>query len=158
MNLMARVGEEFPLECPHCGGDIRLTAFIAKPKPFQKILTHLGEALQPPPVSSRHLVDRPPTPASWRKRMTTGTSLRSRRRQNGQEPAEDADLWPAYGGESLVTRSLKPEWYRAACRVGRGEVLHAGAVVRGDAALVELFVQTLANSSCLFHVGCCTHT
>ena len=23
--LMARVGEEFPLECPGCGGDIRLT-------------------------------------------------------------------------------------------------------------------------------------
>jgi len=42
---MARVGEEFPLECPNCGGDIRLTAFIAKPKPFHKILTHLGEPL-----------------------------------------------------------------------------------------------------------------
>ena len=26
--LMARVGEEFPLECPGCGGDIRLIAFI----------------------------------------------------------------------------------------------------------------------------------
>jgi hypothetical protein len=25
---MARVGEEFPLECPNCGGDIRLIAFI----------------------------------------------------------------------------------------------------------------------------------
>jgi hypothetical protein len=24
---MARVGEEFPLECPGCGGDIRLIAF-----------------------------------------------------------------------------------------------------------------------------------
>jgi len=29
--LMARVGEEFPLECPNCGGDIRLIAFIMKP-------------------------------------------------------------------------------------------------------------------------------
>ena len=27
---MARVGEEFPLECPACGGDIRLIAFITK--------------------------------------------------------------------------------------------------------------------------------
>jgi len=26
--LMARVGEEFPLECPNRGGDIRLIAFI----------------------------------------------------------------------------------------------------------------------------------
>ena len=25
--LLARVGEEFPLECPNCGGDIRLIAF-----------------------------------------------------------------------------------------------------------------------------------
>ena len=29
--LMARVGEEFPLACPACGGDIRLTAFITEP-------------------------------------------------------------------------------------------------------------------------------
>jgi hypothetical protein len=50
--LMARVGEEFPLECPNCGGDIRLIAFITEPGPIRKILTHLGEPLEPPPVSS----------------------------------------------------------------------------------------------------------
>ena len=49
--LMARVGEEFPLECPACGGDIRLIAFITKPGPIRKILTHLGEPLEPPPLS-----------------------------------------------------------------------------------------------------------
>jgi len=49
--LMARVGEEFPLECPGCGGDIRLIAFITDPGPIRKVLTHLGEALEPPPVS-----------------------------------------------------------------------------------------------------------
>ena len=48
--LMARVGEGFPLECPACGGDIRLIAFITEPEPIQKILTHLGESLEPPPV------------------------------------------------------------------------------------------------------------
>jgi hypothetical protein len=48
---MARVGEEFPLECPACGGDIRLIAFIAEPGPIRQILTHLGEPLEPPPVS-----------------------------------------------------------------------------------------------------------
>ena len=48
--LLARVGEEFPLECPNCGGDIRLIAFITEPEPIQKILTHLGESLEPPPV------------------------------------------------------------------------------------------------------------
>jgi len=49
--LMARVGEEFPLECPRCGGDIRLIAFIADPGSIRKILTHLGDPLEPPPVS-----------------------------------------------------------------------------------------------------------
>jgi len=49
--LMARVGEEFPLECPNCGGDIRLIAFITEPGPIRKILTHLGEPREPPPVS-----------------------------------------------------------------------------------------------------------
>ena len=49
--LMARVGEELSLECPRCGGEIRLIAFITEPGPIRKILTHLGEHLEPPPVS-----------------------------------------------------------------------------------------------------------
>jgi len=49
--LMARVGEEFPLECPACGGDIRLIAFITESGPIRKILAHLGEPLEPPPIS-----------------------------------------------------------------------------------------------------------
>jgi hypothetical protein len=49
--LMARVGEEFPLECPNCGGDIRLISFITEPGPIRKILAHLGEPLEPPPIS-----------------------------------------------------------------------------------------------------------
>jgi len=48
---MARVGEEFPLECPACGGDIRLIAFITESGPIRKILAHLGEPLEPPPIS-----------------------------------------------------------------------------------------------------------
>jgi hypothetical protein len=49
--LLARVGEEFPLLCPACGGDVRLISFITEPGPIRKILTHLGEPLEPPPVS-----------------------------------------------------------------------------------------------------------
>jgi len=45
------VGEEFPLACPTCGGDIRLITFITDPGPIWKILTHLGEPLEPPTVS-----------------------------------------------------------------------------------------------------------
>jgi len=36
---MARVGEEFPLECPGCGGDIRLIAFITDPGPMEAQFT-----------------------------------------------------------------------------------------------------------------------
>ena len=49
--LLARVGEAFPLTCPNCGGDIRLISFITDPGPIRKILTHLGEPLEPPHVS-----------------------------------------------------------------------------------------------------------
>jgi hypothetical protein len=49
--LMARVREEFPLGCPNCGGDIRLIAVITEPGPIRKILTHLSEPLEPPPLS-----------------------------------------------------------------------------------------------------------
>jgi hypothetical protein len=56
--LMARVGEEFLLECPVCGGDIRRIASITEPGPIRKILTHLGEPLEPPPAS---LARGPPT-------------------------------------------------------------------------------------------------
>jgi len=49
--LLARVGEEFPVECPACGGDIRLIAFITDPGLIRKILTHLGERLEPPLLS-----------------------------------------------------------------------------------------------------------
>ena len=59
--LMARVGEEFPLLCPACGGDIRLISFITEPGPIRKILTHLGEPLEPPPISPAR---GPPT--DWR--------------------------------------------------------------------------------------------
>ena len=49
--LMARVGEEFPLLCSNCGGDIRLISFITALGPVRKILTHLGEPLESPPLS-----------------------------------------------------------------------------------------------------------
>jgi hypothetical protein len=48
---LARVGEEFPLECLNCGGDIRLIAFINEPGQIRKILTNLGEPLELPPLS-----------------------------------------------------------------------------------------------------------
>ena len=39
------------LACPNCGGDIGLISFITQPGPIRKILEHVGEPLEPPPVS-----------------------------------------------------------------------------------------------------------
>ena len=39
------------MACPNCGGDIRLISFITQPGPIRKILTHVGEPLEPPSVS-----------------------------------------------------------------------------------------------------------
>ena len=44
-------GRSFRSSALGCGGDIRLIAFITDPGPIRKILTHLGEPLEPPPVS-----------------------------------------------------------------------------------------------------------
>jgi hypothetical protein len=49
--LLARIAEEFPLACPICGGDIHLIAFIIDPGPVRKILMHVGEPVEPPPVA-----------------------------------------------------------------------------------------------------------
>jgi hypothetical protein len=49
---MARVGEQFPFACPGCGGDIRLIAFIAELGPIRNILKHLGEPLEPLPLTA----------------------------------------------------------------------------------------------------------
>ncbi len=49
--LLARIAEAFPLACPACGGDIRLIAFITDPGPIRRILAHVSEPVEPPPVS-----------------------------------------------------------------------------------------------------------
>ena len=43
--LMTRIEEEFPLECPGCGGDILLIAFVMEPGPIWKIPTRIGSLL-----------------------------------------------------------------------------------------------------------------
>ena len=50
--LLARIAEGLPLICPACGGGIRPISFIIDPAPIRKILTHVGEPLELPPVSA----------------------------------------------------------------------------------------------------------
>jgi len=61
---MAKIAEAFPLACPACGGNIRLIACITDPAPIRKILTYLGEPLEPPPLAPAR---GPPT--SWDERV-----------------------------------------------------------------------------------------
>jgi len=73
---MVRVGEEFPLECPRCGGDICLIAFITEPEPIRKILTPSANRSNRRP--SLPPVARGPTGENSCRPMTTGRFFRRR--------------------------------------------------------------------------------
>jgi hypothetical protein len=93
--VMARVGEEFPLECPNCGGDIRLIAFITQPGPIRRILTHLGEPLERPPDSERL--------RAAGKKATSG----------GRAGVSGTAFWnPGSGSTRLTRRSSARSWLR----------------------------------------------
>ncbi|NIO27658.1 MAG: hypothetical protein GTO29_03785 [Candidatus Latescibacteria bacterium] len=49
--LLARIYESLPLVCPRCGSAMRIIAFITNGSDVKRILDHIGEASEPPPVS-----------------------------------------------------------------------------------------------------------
>ena len=115
---MARVGEEFPLECPGCGGDIRLIAFITDPGPIRKILAHLGEPLEPPPVSPargppaayhretliKRLADVPWQEEPWKSRYPELSGLDRCRRGGASRGLLPGGLGPVADGPRSGTR------------------------------------------------------
>ena len=74
--LLARLGEEFLLECPNCGGDIRLISFVMEPGPIRKILTTLANRSNR--RRSLQLAGRPPTGVSLSRFTMTATSFNRR--------------------------------------------------------------------------------
>jgi len=46
--LLARIYEIFPLTCHHCGGEVRLIAFVTEVASIREILEHIGEPTKPP--------------------------------------------------------------------------------------------------------------
>ena len=46
--LLARIYGAFPLLCPHCGGAMRIIAFITATVAIREILGHLGEPTSAP--------------------------------------------------------------------------------------------------------------
>jgi hypothetical protein len=49
--LLARLFESLPLVCPNCGADMRIIAFVTEAVPVQRILAHIGEPTEPPPIA-----------------------------------------------------------------------------------------------------------
>jgi hypothetical protein len=49
--LIARIYEALPLLCPKCGQPMKTISFITEPEPINKILRHIGEPTEPPPIS-----------------------------------------------------------------------------------------------------------
>ncbi len=49
--LLARLYEMFPLVCSHCGGAMRIIAFITDAPTVRHILDHLGEPTAPPRIA-----------------------------------------------------------------------------------------------------------
>jgi hypothetical protein len=50
--LLARIYEVFPLVCPRCGEPMQIIAFVTEVDSIQRILEHLGEPTQAPPIAS----------------------------------------------------------------------------------------------------------
>ena len=48
--LLARIYEIFPLTCSHCGGEVRLIAFVTEVASIREILEPIGEPTKPPRV------------------------------------------------------------------------------------------------------------
>jgi len=109
--LMARVGEEFPLECPGCGGDIRLIAFITDPGPIRKILTHLGEPLEPPPVSPARLSR--PWPTDRLGRARAGPQRMRRDSDVARRTARDRHSQPLTGSHATVRTAREKGGFKA---------------------------------------------
>lgn len=49
--LLARLCASLPLTCPHCSADMRIVAFITETAPVERILTHIAEPAEPPPIA-----------------------------------------------------------------------------------------------------------
>ena len=55
---LARLFEAFPLECPRCGGEMRLLAFVTEGATIRRILVQVGEPTQAPvPKPAREAAD-----------------------------------------------------------------------------------------------------
>jgi hypothetical protein len=58
--LLACLFASLPLTCPHCGADMRIVVFATETAPAQRILNHIGEPAQPPPMWDDGLADAVP--------------------------------------------------------------------------------------------------
>jgi hypothetical protein len=111
--LRARIDEVFPLVCSHCGGVMRIIAFITDGPTMRDILVHLGEPTAPPRIApargpplvgparcrARHL--RPPARTGVRIRSTHHWVTPSVHRQPSAPPGR---RMPAAAGHATRAR------------------------------------------------------
>ena len=103
--LMARMGEEFPLECPACGGDIQRIALTTEPGPIRKILTHLADARAAPPEAHESLI----SPKTVAVVPFTGLSLSNR--SGATKPSLTK---PLFSRVANGTRTRDPRYHKPA--------------------------------------------
>ena len=84
--LIARIYEVFPLICPHCGGQMRIIAFITFSADIQKILEHIGVEPEAPRITP---VRGPP--------LWDGAGAQEAAEAVGQEAGEGVEAEPDWG-------------------------------------------------------------
>ncbi len=72
--LVARLFESLPLVCPNGGADLRIIAFITQAAPVRRILAHIGEHTEPPPIAPAR------GPLAWEDAPEPTRALPGRRR------------------------------------------------------------------------------
>ena len=71
--LLARIYAVVPLVCPHCGGEMRIIAFIIDAGAVRDILAHIGEPTSPPRLMPARM------PSLWEKQGATPWAKTTRR-------------------------------------------------------------------------------
>ena len=107
---MARVGADFPLKCPWVWRRHPADRVTPKPGPIRKTITHLGEPLEPPPVSPA----RGP-PADWGE-LVQAHSRSGNHSGTDRRAAHDRHPQPLRGSHATVRAAREKSGFKAGLR------------------------------------------
>ena len=141
--LMDRLGEEFPLECPETGRDIRLVAFINEPGSIRKIMTHLVSG-QFTPGSRTTLLTRPPSRSCSREYTPARSADKHLPEAHWRNPSILSPAVTATG-----TTKLRPSWCSDSWRLGLEKNTLAGDGLGG----LERVISSRGDYGAVCHDG-----